>query len=922
MVSVGNLVTLITLKCMTADEVLDMVESQYCFLSHSPKNWLAYVDFFLLIKTKFSAKISAIDTLGFAFSQSSCFLSRASHAERFLLMGKEISERISDTVKAPVLRMVVQTLHSQSVCICQTKLECLSHAMDDTWSFDVHPELNLNVSLEEIFIPVKYFERCFVEKLQFYRSRKEKVCKSTVGCFLFCGKYSSLHLYFAANRGHMLLAHRHFAIVSVKLTFSVMDKGVISHTIINQWEYWFLLRTRRIGVSRPSQLTSLVIQKSAAVLMYLVRVIEDSKIKIDQQTSSSKPHVEVFDGPLCSMPVVKLVNNSFLTTSFQCVVHIHMNDLQIDKALQNLQFQSKLLKPSEEHNISQSTPLILALPNKHCLVGLCLVRLSEITRANINMTVLQLKTTAPEHPFCLFGGIVFLGEGYFLDNICKGTEDKHSQRKSQYFRKGDGFIVLYWFGKFSVDASVVVKATSCEIVMFDPCKARKECARDKARCAVFLYPLKLLGLGLKHEGKHQFSFAILSDKCLTLQIRVLDVFRVRKRSRYSSHCFVSLLSEMKDTPWGENGQYELRGSQSSVYQSDCLKLTGRAGRVCVQQRNNSMECWLDNQVNLTFILANDTSSNLFASIESPASTHAVLHIDHLGFFEMFESWIDLKFEMKNSSEDIVEPEKFAAYHRVEKFSVSHVLLHSFGISLPKLDVSVFFRLVLDRHFHNQPNVLMSTLSSASNKYLICDQRIGKYFSKSETINSRLVQLFSQMVNFSKTSLQLVFSPHGFIENISIHSQSRTSLHIFLKSYIFKELLAVLENEVQEQCSAQIDHTYNFCVNFSKLLSTANERTSYNIYFSGKYRLELAHITRKRSFGKEFRKISQTISWNKASRLCTRFGGTLPVLRSKDELLTFAAELELSVIIPLVAVFLGLKQNESKKVSENPSIVPL
>ena len=102
--------------------------------------------------------------------------------------------------------------------------------------------------------------------------------------------------------------------------------------------------------------------------------------------------------------------------------------------------------------------------------------------------------------------------------------------------------------------------------------------------------------------------------------------------------------------------------------------------------------------------------------------------------------------------------------------------------------------------------------------------------------------------------------------------------------------------------------YTYCLNFSRIPKVSEKRGHYYIFFWSIYRWKLTNIVTQR----KSRKILK--SWYSAFKLCRQLGGSLPLIRSSDELLEIISLLKITEDMPPIeALFIGLIRHYKKKV---------
>ena len=158
-----------------------------------------------------------------------------------------------------------------------------------------------------------------------------------------------------------------------------------------------------------------------------------------------------------------------------------------------------------------------------------------------------------------------------------------------------------------------------------------------------------------------------------------------------------------------------------------------------------------------------------------------------------------------------------------------------------------------------------------------------------------------------------------LENVITHVRSS------LKFYWIHDNFQHIEyqNGEPSDCdnnSLSLSDDYSHCLNYS-FVNKENKRNHYFIFFQGFNRYPPRMVMNLHFI--EFPTFNKILmSWIEANFYCKSIGGTLPIIRDKNELAEIISLLKLSKdILPLEGLYIGLIRNSKHKVmSDQLSII--
>ena len=196
----------------------------------------------------------------------------------------------------------------------------------------------------------------------------------------------------------------------------------------------------------------------------------------------------VYDGPGLLADASKNQRSKQCST-FQCIIHLLTHKNHYSHA--DIKYYTKVLPSLENVTITHDQILSVNLPNRNCLDTVCIIVIHIHYGYHVNVTIDKLLRIGLCDETCLYGGLVAseqLTDDYrqsgTVYEICYGTK----QPRSFYSLKSSLILILYLYKMYNtINITVDISGTSCELVNIDICHYHDICKEDYPISSCFLY---------------------------------------------------------------------------------------------------------------------------------------------------------------------------------------------------------------------------------------------------------------------------------------------------------------------------------------------------------------------------------------------------------------------------------------------------
>ena len=323
----------------------------------------------------------------------------------------------------------------------------------NTWIFNLDPSLSLNVTILHIDI-IKVFGSCLRGK---FLIRNFLWRGFYFSVFSYCGRHCTFRHY-SSSRGISLSVQFLWDVtVELNLLYSVMAANIISSRSVGQYQTLFKL-AHYINIF------------DRTIFSYHVQVSKIHRICVHIKQKENL-NLSVVDSPYYEDIWIDLMTNKFCGSTFQILLQVFLSPPYFINAVPNLiEYYGK--NPLSQQHLSMNINKVetLLIPNENCQrVKFCIWKLEAPVQRQvhyaINMIFKGMTTTD-----CMYGGIALFDYKQHIVDICKDYGDKIPSRNI-YLGSSTSFLSAYTYQPFSLlEVHVMVKTTLCKPVILNVCQ--------------------------------------------------------------------------------------------------------------------------------------------------------------------------------------------------------------------------------------------------------------------------------------------------------------------------------------------------------------------------------------------------------------------------------------------------------------------
>ena len=800
---------------------------------------------------------------------------------------------------------------------CFQKKELHSSSMFEPWCgffllFSLNRELALNLTLCILHFSSSNLGICDQGRLKVRNLVKPRLS------FTFCGYHSLFNLYPPFQYLELNLNVNYFSYFNFAAYFSVISKNIV-HNLV----YYF---------PAYQNVLSYKFSNEAGIFHYKIQTKKSFQIILSLMSCSK---YIVYDGPGIFSASVKTSPQLLTMSTFQCIVtcfqkkendSISLNYLFYSVPL--MSFTSQFINISDSHTICQTKQI--TLPTKHCSTPLCAICLTNEDQGRINVSVTNMEFVSISKFDCAYGGLVAseqLKTGYQESvTVCDNFQSSQVPQM-MYSYSAQMMIVLYWYEPFSrIYATIRISKTKCKPVTIRSCELFRKCL-TRQLCVDFDQKVnELADVGLvTDKATGTMVFNVKASECIVVQAFAKWKFQDVPLCRFHCDWVFSLKPNLLKPNLLKNTEsqfdYQVMGiierfeevmvSTGDQYQrtkGGDLRFTSllRDTFSVVGPNKHFLECHPQGKCSQT---DRHTQKELFtASTEFKTinqflfftTIYAPQTLRVLGrFFPFSSTWVDI-----------------IIFHHVVNFDV---------VGNP---ISIDITQSQELHFIQNDGIFMLKLRKTGETQNELDYLLVGVKAASKSVSKTTAKSLSfkrhtmSQCYMWQSVLRLYGTHHKYISLPGVMSHLGVETNDTLP-----QNYSIYMTWFQQQDKVPI-YTVNSCTYVAKYtqfvvclkVSMKLEKVKLESYIAVLSKIDdggnrkLFEGELPKVYSGDTRLLPPNWSWKQASQFCRDVGGTLPYLRTKEELHNIISMLKYALDAGAIeAIFIGLHQDNSSKV---------
>ncbi len=348
----------------------------------------------------------------------------------------------------------------------------------------------LDVFLENVWIPSLLQPECTLGNKLFFDQWKEERLDNSES-FYFCGIYSALHVFPPFQKVRTVIVTLKTVEFYLNLVYSLTGVSFAS-----DFDSFFLGfdKSKRQGLSIFPRWPDLHFMNQQTIAAYSISVHKYLRVQIVSKISVRH---RMFDGPGVLSPVVNSTRNTYILSTFQCLLVILEFHQNRGKTLTYLQFQSIPQVHQYHETINKSQIREFSFPkesNSSCLT-LCFLMITTETSYNFNVTISHMNFTGSDTFACQQGGLSVtsvhphqttesgLHQTTESGLLCHVHTKLAPQKRSIFSSSSEVYLIMYSHKEYgNLTVNVKIQVTKCKTVTFDPCLAERYCPSYQKWC--------------------------------------------------------------------------------------------------------------------------------------------------------------------------------------------------------------------------------------------------------------------------------------------------------------------------------------------------------------------------------------------------------------------------------------------------------
>ena len=447
------------------------------------------------------------------------------------------------------------------------------------WNWRVHPELRLNISLQNFLIST---QECYFGNLHIAEQTAPN--KS----FIFCGSHSQFSLYSSKNKLSITLKTQIRISYDMSFKYSLIEKDFIQTKV-----YETVLRIMFYLPLANTFFESLLIQVSK--FQHIVMNI-----------TQCEDECWIFDGPAHGLPLVETTDHReiFKTSTFQCLLYVSSQKGNTNVSVHFGPDRSPTFKLFQLENEYSNKPQTFTFPSNTSL-NCVVVDIFAKSGHQVNLSISHIHyEDRTKSQTCNYGGMT-LYDGFSQTDritICKAFT-AYSWLKSFYSETSNFTIVFYHYeGYSSLNVSLTLSLSKCSAVVIDVCVLER--CDGKLDEVISESEAQNLHIDITDRGDRFFTISTTDfNKCVSIQLKQ-HKHRLHQRKHETHNCHISF----KPKPLLETRKLIMLDIVGFL--ADEALYCGRTAEVKFEGRPDSIhyrELKKDNSVNKTDILHSEGS---------------------------------------------------------------------------------------------------------------------------------------------------------------------------------------------------------------------------------------------------------------------------------------------------------------------------
>ncbi len=762
-----------------------------------------------------------------------------------------------------------------------------------TWTLDMDTQLRVNLTVNELYLSVGATDCSYTKSnISMFTGSQAKPT------YLYCGRHSGFSLYPWSSRVDIKILSDHEIAYSLKVSYQATDRQFIS----------------TFGRFLPSYLQSLPawIKMFSSVHLHHMRKIVDS-VHI-QGTKNKHIHLAVsaflflvLDGPGFSSEVTHRFQNTFTTTTFQCLVQLLMPQQTRAKEV-FLKFTQSFLALTGVHQVYPSFKMC-TLSSSSSKTGSSVLSVRVPVPIKVNITVMNLTFVGYSSALCDHGGMAILEGRKFIEThtLCQSTDKDSGMSRNLFSEESSMAIVLYWYERYST-ISVVLNMSHavCKSLHIDPCELNYRCPSPAESCDQYLESIaERSGVNVFWKAQSLPYDVLGSDLTFTIEDESCVVAQFQHDMRPMDISHVCIVYSQFDFAQTYSGVGHINVVVSNMFPRYIptdweIGFSGQIERLCYQnQLSGNTTCTKIHTMTTTELWKLD---NTFPDLR----VHTQFILPYY-----FLSPIAVKFQSFQWTKTWTEMTIWATKSDLRNYlvvTVPHSTLLSQGGYLTekktfeKDDLVLLFQHVEDNEEKSQNINESMKVGISTRRRLQC---IRLYWDQVSSLEDTYrISQFEGLFHFSNLQRKHFLSILGQIHFAQIAStnknQERNStlqLVWIHDHYAEHSKFSKKQRKISYDTMLQGEHL--FFINYTYVGNVP--QSSFTLF-------KVVKIESSFEFQEEF------LTWVEADSLCRETGQHLPHFTSRDELQKFIAFLKFSTDVQsAIAVFIQLPLNLAAKV---------
>ena len=645
--------------------------------------------------------------------------------------------------------------------------------------------------------------------------------------------------------------------------------------------------------------------------------------------------LSIYDGPGLMFKIFES-NTMVETSTFQCVVQILTlaernytnSSLYGDESIQ---FYSKKLK--RRTNIKLLNGMNhedIIIPDYVCHHFPCVIHFQAKSGNQVNVSVSHVKYVGEESLECKYAGLVAVEE---LPNeykesttLCSDHAASRRQSRNFYSQNSSLTLVLYWYETYSkINATLNISQSPCKTVWLDDCMVTSLCnpfITNHDECNNYLRKIaRFSNATLRFElgFMARFYFSLPNEECIVIQIFHENAKLTSGFPEIDNHqsCHVNLGPDQILVPVGRI-TYTILGSLNNYVTKaeymDQLTFLGIADEFCFTHRDmEHIKCQKDLDTPMIHPNPDEYLANLAGSGSGYKSGLSDNHsFNSLRFNKVQDIFVYAVTETPTHTKSLVL--LTVLYLRTKSwidFIIQNKVAQYDAARYPSETISLFGKKYSFKKVRSSiSNVLLLRLSKKKLKENM-DIKINIYCNFVLEYKGQIITWVSMMTVLEDYFKKIISVPR-IIQEMSFFFPQKINLAV-RNNYALKAMwiqdvydkYSYFTRMEPKPCIRNINFIQESmnCLSFSAPSVDDTTCVKYTIFNN------IVQPNQSPDWNKQ-----NLFSWNKASWLCERTGGSLPYFSSRESLDQLVAVMKLSeYFYQFEGIFIGLHAGAENRV---------